>query len=144
MRRPISTNLHAILDVRLGRRPDRLPWAFHFSDVPVATAVAMGVGTAVLGIALLTAHEGGVVSIVPLRAHLVVDALAGALLVASPWLFGFADEGANVWIPFVVLGTLSLVVPPLTEQASPHPPRRLLEPRSRAVYAHRDRPGPAA
>jgi len=136
--------MHATLDYVVGAILIALPWIFHFSDVPAATAVAMGVGTAVLGLSLLTAYEGGIFSVISMRAHLAFDALAGALLVASPWLFGFADEGARVWIPFVVLGSLSLVVPALTEQRAARVPRRVFERPSRPVYAHGDRPGPAA
>ena len=144
MRRPISTSLHATLDYVVGAVLIALPWIFHFSDVPAATATAMGIGTAVLALSLLTAYEGGVFSVLSMRAHLVFDALAGALLVASPWLFGFAGEGATVWIPFVVVGALSLVVAALTEQRSQRAPRRVLERPSRPVHAHGDRAGPAA
>jgi len=136
--------MHATLDYVVGALLIALPWIFHFADVPAATAVAMGVGTAVLALSLLTAYEGGVFSILSMRAHLAFDALVGVLLVAAPWLFGFADEGANVWIPFVVAGAVSLVVPALTERRAPRAPRRVLDRRSRPVYAHRDRPGPAA
>jgi hypothetical protein len=36
-----------------------------------------------------------------MSAHLTVDVLTGALLAASPWLFGFADE---VRLPHLLLG----------------------------------------
>ena len=36
--------------------------------------------------------------------HNLFDILAGAFLAASPWIFGFADESANVWLPHVVVG----------------------------------------
>ena len=39
----------------------------------------------------------------PTRIHGVLDYLLGALLIASPWLFGFADHPAARWVP-VVLG----------------------------------------
>jgi len=31
-----------------------------------------------------------------------------ALLAASPWLFGFADGSANVWVPHVVVGLAAI------------------------------------
>ena len=37
------------------------------------------------------------------RAHGVLDYLVGALLILAPWLFGFAEGGAETWVP-VVLG----------------------------------------
>ncbi len=40
---------------------------------------------------------------IPTRVHAVVDYLVGALLIVAPWLFGFAEGGAETWLP-VVLG----------------------------------------
>jgi len=36
--------------------------------------------------------------------HNLIDVVAGLFLAASPWIFGFADESANVWVPHVVVG----------------------------------------
>jgi hypothetical protein len=41
--------------------------------------------------------------LIPTRIHGMMDYLMGILLIASPWLFGFADEGAAMWVP-VILG----------------------------------------
>ncbi len=41
--------------------------------------------------------------IIPTRVHGVLDYLMGLLVAASPWIFGFADGGAETWIP-VILG----------------------------------------
>lgn len=35
----------------------------------------------------------------PSRIHGVLDYLLGALLIGSPWLFGFAAGGAETWMP---------------------------------------------
>ncbi|WP_420130248.1 SPW repeat domain-containing protein [Longimicrobium sp.] len=35
----------------------------------------------------------------PTRVHGMLDYLLGALLIASPWLFGFATGGAERWVP---------------------------------------------
>lgn len=41
------------------------------------------------------------------RVHGVLDYLVGALLIASPWLLGFARGGLETWVPVVVgAGTL--------------------------------------
>jgi hypothetical protein len=46
-----------------------------------------------------------------MRYHLVIDVLASSLLLLSPFLFGFADEALNVWLPHVIVGiTVILVV----------------------------------
>ncbi len=41
--------------------------------------------------------------VISTRVHGMLDYLVGALLIAAPWLFGFADGGAETWVP-VVLG----------------------------------------
>ena len=41
--------------------------------------------------------------LIPTRIHGIMDYLMGLALIAAPWLFGFADEGAARWVP-VILG----------------------------------------
>ncbi len=41
--------------------------------------------------------------IISTRTHGIMDYLMGVLLIAAPWLFGFARGGAETWVP-VVLG----------------------------------------
>ena len=36
------------------------------------------------------------------KAHGVMDYLMGILLIAAPWLLGFAQGGAETWVPVVV------------------------------------------
>lgn len=40
---------------------------------------------------------------IPTRIHGMVDYIMGVLLIALPWLFGFARGGAETWVP-VILG----------------------------------------
>ena len=65
--------------------------------------VALGVGT--IGYSLLTDYELGLFKIIPMPAHLALDAANGALLAASPWLFGFAEE---VSAPHLGLGLFEI------------------------------------
>jgi hypothetical protein len=46
--------------------------------------------------------------IISTKAHGVLDYLMGVLLIASPWLFGFAGGGAETWVP-VILGAGAIV-----------------------------------
>jgi hypothetical protein len=48
--------------------------------------------------------------------HNLIDVVAGALLAASPWIFGFADKGANYWLPFVVIGVAAIFLGLTTKQ----------------------------
>jgi hypothetical protein len=49
----------------------------------------------------MTDYEVGAVRKVSMRTHLTIDLISGALLAASPWIFGFADY---VWAPHLILG----------------------------------------
>jgi len=51
---------------------------------------------------------------IPTRVHGVLDYVVGLLLIASPWLFGFAYGGEETWIP-VVLGAGALLYSILTD-----------------------------
>ena len=50
---------------------------------------------------LLTKYKMGVIKIIPINIHLMLDTILGTFLAASPWLFGFADK---VFLPHLVLG----------------------------------------
>jgi hypothetical protein len=43
-----------------------------------------------------------------------MDYLMGALLIAAPWLFDFADGGAETWVP-VILGAGAIVYSLMTD-----------------------------
>ena len=51
---------------------------------------------------------------IPTRIHGVLDYLYSALLLAAPWLFGFADGGALQWMAMLA-GAGTLVVSLLTD-----------------------------
>jgi SPW repeat len=51
----------------------------------------------------------------PTRIHGMLDYLLGALLIATPWLFGFGEDlGPARWVP-VVLGAVVLVYSAFTD-----------------------------
>lgn len=50
---------------------------------------------------------------IPTRIHGMMDYAIGLLLIAAPWLFGFARGGAETWIP-VLLGAGALLYSMMT------------------------------
>ena len=48
------------------------------------------------------------------KTHGYLDYILGALLILAPWLFGFADGGAETWIP-VILGAGAIVYSLMTD-----------------------------
>jgi SPW repeat len=54
-----------------------------------------------------------VMKIIPRTVHGVLDYLVGILLIAAPWILGFADNGPATYVP-VILGAGALVYSLLT------------------------------
>jgi len=59
------------------------------------------------------ADPGGM-KIIPRFAHGVLDYVVGLLLIAAPWLFGFAEEAAAKYVP-IALGTGAILYSLLTK-----------------------------
>jgi uncharacterized membrane protein HdeD (DUF308 family) len=104
----IPTKFHAPLDYIVGLALIGAPWIFQFSDVTAATAVSIVLGIGLIAYSLITDYELGAWKVAPMAVHNLIDIAAGAFLAASPWIFGFADESANVWMPHVVVGLAAI------------------------------------
>jgi SPW repeat len=123
--RMIPTQVHAAMDYTVGLLLIAAPWVFGFADESTtATWISVLAGVAIIGLSAMTDYEGGFLSrVIPMRGHLATDALLGIVLAASPWLFGFADQGTNAWLPFVVIG-LGEILAAATTDPEPEPRRR--------------------
>jgi len=113
----IPTKLHAPLDYIVGVVLIAAPWIFQFSEHTAATVVPIVLGIGLIAYSLFTNYELGVWKVAPMAVHNLIDIAAGTLLAASPWLFGFADESANVWLPHVVVGLAAIFLGLTTKQA---------------------------
>ena len=112
----IPTRFHAPLDYIVGAVLIAAPWIFQFSGDAAATAVSIVLGIGLIAYSLFTNYELGVWKIAPMAVHNLIDVVAGALLAASPWIFGFADKGSNYWLPFVVIGVAAIFLGLTTKQ----------------------------
>ena len=113
----IPTKFHAPLDYIVGAVLIAGPWIFQYSDSGAATAISIVLGIGLIAYSLFTNYELGLWKVAPMTVHNLIDIVAGALLAAAPWLFGFADEGANFWVPFVVIGVAAIFLGLTTKQA---------------------------
>jgi hypothetical protein len=105
MRRPITSRLHGLLDYPAGALLIAAPFLLGASDAgEAAVAVPVTVGGLILLQALITDYEYSVENALPLPLHLAADVVAGLVLAASPWLFGFADDGLGFWLPYLLAG----------------------------------------
>ena len=120
----IPTKLHAPLDYIVGATLIAAPWIFQFSDDGAPTAISVVLGIGLIAYSLFTDYELGVWKVAPMAVHNLFDIAAGALLAASPWIFGFADDGANVLALFVVVGVAAIFLGLTTRQEGGYSYRR--------------------
>lgn len=113
----IPTRFHAPLDYIVGVALIAAPWIFRFDEDTAATVVPIVLGIGLIAYSLFTNYELGVWKVAPMAVHNLIDIAAGLLLALSPWLFGFADDGTQFWLPFVVIGVAAIFLGLTTKQA---------------------------
>lgn len=107
----ISTKVHGILDYMMGILLIASPWLFGFVSNGWETWIPCILGVSTIVYSLMTDYELGLSDNISMRTHLIVDAVSGVLLAASPWIFGFADA---VYLPHLILGIVELGAVALT------------------------------
>lgn len=109
----IPLNIHAALEPLMAIVTIAAPWIFGFSDTGSATVICVVVGIVMLLAGSMTDWRLSLVRLIPLRAHLMTDLLLGAVLVLSPLIFGFSDEGGPTRF-MVIVGVLELLTALMT------------------------------
>ena len=109
----IPTKVHGVIDYLAGALFIASPWLFGFNNDGAAQWVPVVVGVVALVVSLFTDYELGAVKQLPMPLHLTGDVLEGIVLLASPWVFGFADY---VYLPHVVFGVFAIGAGLLTDK----------------------------
>ncbi|MCB4824965.1 SPW repeat domain-containing protein [Roseicella aerolata] len=117
----VPTRVHGVIDYIYALLLIGAPYVLDFSGGGAPQWAFWLLGFGVIGLALLTRFELGVIRLVPMPVHLGIDVLAGLLLAASPWLLGFADR---VWAPHLVFGLLEAGLALVTRTAPEDQPAR--------------------
>jgi hypothetical protein len=101
----VPTAVHGILDYVGAIGLIASPFIFGFAAVGgIAVALPIVLGAGLIAYSLLTNYERGIVRLIPMRAHLAFDFVASAFLAVAPFVFGYWNEGLNVWLPQVIAG----------------------------------------
>ena len=119
---PIPAFVHGVIEYLAAALFIAAPFLFSFDD-DTATAVSIVVGVLVLVVTASTALPTGLIKSIPVQAHAVIDFLLAAVLIASPFLFGFSDDGTATAF-FIVLGVVHLLLTIATRFVSEERPRR--------------------
>ncbi len=119
----LNTKVHGVIDYLVGMLLIASPWLFGFTRGGAETWVPVTIGSATLLYSLLTHYERGIIRIIPMSTHLLLDTMTALLLTISPWLFGFNE---SVYLPHLLFGIAGLGVVLLSD--------------SRTSYSKRNRP----
>jgi hypothetical protein len=103
--RVVPTRVHAVFDFTVSALLVVAPWLFDFGRGGTETWIPVLLGVSGIIYSSCTDYERGVVRLIPMPIHLLLDMSVGVLLAVSPWLFGFADF---VWAPHLIIGLLSI------------------------------------
>lgn len=112
-RGPIPLNLYAPIEPLVAVIVIAAPWIFGFSETDSATAICVIVGLVMLVSGALTDWRMSLARVIPLRMHLMTDLLLAAVLILSPLVFGFADEGGPTRF-MVIAGVLEAMTALMT------------------------------
>ena len=107
----LPTKVHGVLDYVVGVALILAPNIFGFANVGgPAVFIPRLLGIVLIAYSLLTRYEWGLIKVISMPYHLVVDALAAIFLALSPFLFGFSNQEVRVWLPHVVVGIAVILV----------------------------------
>lgn len=112
-RGPIPLNMHAALEPLMAVLIIAAPWIFGFSETESATVICVLVGITMLLVGSMTDWRMSLKRVIPLRMHMMGDLGLGAVLLLSPLIFGFADEGGPTRF-MVIAGALEILTALMT------------------------------
>jgi hypothetical protein len=105
---PVPVFVHGVVEYAAGILLIAAPFIFSFEE-DTATAVAIVGGVLVLIVTASTDIPTGMTKSIPIPAHAIVDFILAGLMIASPFLFGFDDDGTATAF-FIVFGVGHLLL----------------------------------
>jgi hypothetical protein len=98
---PISLNAGAFLDACLLGLLLVSPWVCGYTQYEEATQCAVGLVVMGMGLSVLTDYPFGIIRLIPVVLHRLVEFASPAMFVAIPWVF-FRDAGMMPIIATIV------------------------------------------
>jgi lipopolysaccharide export LptBFGC system permease protein LptF len=105
---PVPAFVHGAIEYVAAALCIAAPFIFTF-DSDSATAVSLIVGVVILIVAASTDWRTGLIQSIPVHAHVMLDYVLALSLIASPFVFGFSDDGTAAAF-FIVLGVVYLLL----------------------------------
>src|SRR4051794_39693961 len=89
---PIPAFVHGLLEYAAGIFLVAAPFLLSYES-DGATAVSIVAGVVILVFTASSALTTGLIKSIPVQAHVVFDYIVAGLLIASPFIFAFTDDG---------------------------------------------------
>ena len=106
----ISRSFYGIINYVAALVSMASPWLFGFEDSHGATFfLPILIGWVQLIMAIFSNNGHGFIKIFPMPTHNVLDAFSGFILLASPFLYGFAFAEHGIFWPHVLIGGTFLI-----------------------------------
>jgi hypothetical protein len=136
-RRFIPARLHAAVDYATGPALVAAPTLLRLNGSRASALAPRVAGASTAALAALSDHDLAARRLVPMRAHLVADAVAGVALAAVPWVTGAAKNGVRHWLPHALVGANEVALAFVTRTQEPRGSRlgRLLGSRRTLLLA---------
>lgn len=116
--RIVPTKAHAALDYAGAPVLAAAPSLLRLEPLTASALAPRIAGAGGAALSALSNHELAVRRVVPMRAHLLADAAAGAAVAGAPWVTGSARRGLRYWLPHALVGAVDVALA-LTTRAKP-------------------------
>ncbi|MBJ6109818.1 hypothetical protein JAO73_12400 [Hymenobacter sp. BT523] len=90
MSKPISRQLHGILDYSAAPLVAAAPALIGFSHSKTPSVLSYVLGSGILALTACTRAEWGLIKTVPFKTHLTLDVVTALTSLSAPWLLGFS------------------------------------------------------
>lgn len=121
----IPLNIHNVIDYIVGAVLLITPAFFGFAEVTIAANVFYTAGLGLILYSLLTQYKYSIAKLIPVRVHMILDALVGLSVMFAPWLLnyrGALTEGQTTVHLALGAGAVALAI--LTGPRSIHEAQR--------------------
>jgi hypothetical protein len=115
----IPTSVHGAIDRVVGPTLILAPTLLRLGRSSPEGLTARAVGGVEAFYSNLTDYEMSVKNVVPMKAHLALDAVGGTTLALVPQLTGARRRGKKHWVPHLVLGAFEIGMAALTKTEPP-------------------------
>jgi hypothetical protein len=115
----IPTSVHGAIDHVVGPALVLAPTLLRLERTSPEGITAEAVGGAEAIYSNLTDYELSMKKVVPMKVHLVLDAVGGATLALVPQLTGARRRGKKHWLPHLAIGAMEIGMAAFTQTERP-------------------------